>query len=547
MPKPKGLYEDEYLKKDRFSFGSNWQSFLNSFTPRRLAVAKKSLSDFLGGREQIKGKTFLDLGCGSGLFSLAAFELGASQVVSVDVDQYSVACAEALRKRAKKPLNWQIKTGSALNASFIKSLGQFDIVYSWGVLHHTGDMATAIKQASWLVKSDGCFYLAIYNHNGTNAHGSSTFWLRTKAVYNNSPAWVKYLMQLVYSAYLILGLTASGHNPWRYIKNYSSARGMSWHHDVQDWLGGYPYEYATPAELVASFAERGFTLTNSQLVSQTIGCNEYLFRPNLPAKQLDKVTVLMSVHNGAKSLDKSLQSVFDQTVKADVVCVNDASSDSTKEKLQAWQKKFGSRLTILTNKTNLGLTKSLNKGLAAIRTPYTARLDADDWWEPNKLELQLNFLTTNPDYGLVGCWYTNYAHHQRYPQRPLMDASSISRRLIGQNPFAHSAVMFRTPLVRQLGGYNSQVKYGQDYELWLRLEEKAKLFNLPLNLCHRSFTGGISIEKQREQMRSAVQTRLAYIRSRRLPPKSYLSIVEPWLISLVPPAVAAWRRRLADR
>jgi 2-polyprenyl-6-hydroxyphenyl methylase/3-demethylubiquinone-9 3-methyltransferase len=157
----KELYEDIYKRK--FSFGNNWKNFLNKLTDERINEAIVSLKNFLE-RDFLSGSIFIDIGCGSGLFSLAAKKMGAEKVVSVDVDEYSVSCAKYLKdKFYPGDESWEIKQGSALDKEFVSSLGKFDIVYSWGVLHHTGSMWEAIKNIESLMGENSVFYLAIYN------------------------------------------------------------------------------------------------------------------------------------------------------------------------------------------------------------------------------------------------------------------------------------------------------------------------------------------------------------------------------------------------
>jgi glycosyltransferase involved in cell wall biosynthesis/2-polyprenyl-3-methyl-5-hydroxy-6-metoxy-1,4-benzoquinol methylase len=539
----KVLYESEYTKERHFSFGRNWRDFLLSVTPRRIAIAEQSLTEFLGGSKALKGKTFIDIGCGSGLFSLAAYRLGA-RVTSVDVDDNSLMCAQALHQSEGKPKHWKIVRGSALDDELRNRFGRFDIVYSWGVLHHTGDMQHAIRNASELVNPDGQLYIALYNHSTSWMHGTSPFWHRVKEHYNASSALVKQCYVALYSVYLFVGLCMTLKNPFRYIAEYQTMRGMSWRHDILDWLGGHPYEYAEPAEVIAYLSELGFTLQKIHTVT-TIACNEYVFVRNKPMKKLPAITVLLSAYNSADTLDKTLQSVFDQTFRPHVVCVDDASTDATPEVLMRWRKKFGRSMHVITNKKNMGLTRSLNKGLKVATTPYVARIDADDWWDPRKLELQANFLVANPEYGVVGTWYTNYTHTKSIAYRPNVTDRQIRHALLYQNQFAHSCIVFDRRLIRKLGGYDATVKYGQDYELWMRCLPHTKFFNLPLNLCHRSFVGGISIEKQKDQMKYAIQTRLKYIRKYRLPLMSYRSIVEPALVWLTPRWLANAKRKIA--
>jgi len=275
------LYENSYNKKKHFSFGKNWQNFLKSLNSEKIENAKKSLVDFLGGEEKIKDKSFIDIGCGSGLFSLAAFKLGASEIISVDIDEFSISCTNHLKEKENNPSNWKITRGSALNENFLKSLGQFDIVYSWGVLHHSGNMYRSFENILFLMKPLGIFYLAIYNNNKNKwKEGTSNFWYKIKKIYNNSGIFTKKIILYFYTAYFILGLIANGKNPVSYIKNYKSNRGMNWYTDIIDWLGGYPYEYATPDEIINFFGKRNI-LCKRLLYRDNIGCSEYLFIKNI--------------------------------------------------------------------------------------------------------------------------------------------------------------------------------------------------------------------------------------------------------------------------
>src|SRR3989339_882349 len=143
----------------RFAFGKNWKRFVDyALDERRIEEAVKSLKEFMKISD-FNGKTFLDIGCGSGLFSYAAYKLGAKEVISFDIDIQSVKCCELLKSRENNPKNWKVIHGSILDKEFIKKLPRADIVYSWGVLHHTGKMWQAIENAAKLVKPGGCFYI----------------------------------------------------------------------------------------------------------------------------------------------------------------------------------------------------------------------------------------------------------------------------------------------------------------------------------------------------------------------------------------------------
>lgn len=253
-------------------------------------------------------------------------------------------------------------------------------------------------------------------------------------------------------------------------------------------------------------------------------------------------TVLISLYNAEKTLDRTFESLINQTRQDfQVIAINDASQDTSLEKLFGWQKRFGNeRFHIITNKENLGLTQSLNIGLNKITTPFTARIDSDDWWDSSKLAQQLSFLKAHPEYGIVG---TNYINHFATKEKPITlneSNSAIKKSIFKRNPFAHSAVLFRTELVRALGGYDNRIRYGQDYDLWLRLLPKTRFANLPAFLSHRSAIDTLSSQKQREQMLQCVRTQLKYLRLYQRSLLEYCFILEPLLIALTP----AWFRNL---
>nr|WP_255712869.1 class I SAM-dependent methyltransferase [Rhodopirellula sp. JC740] len=267
----------------RFAFGKNWASFLDQFDAERLQHATSSLKSLLQV-ESLTGKRFLDIGSGSGLFSLAAVSMGA-EVVSVDLDDDSVACTRELRERAVTEdlavaEQWQVQQGSALDAEWLTSLGTFDVVYSWGVLHHTGQMTAAIEATSSVVARGGQFAIAIYNDQG----GGSRRWLKMKQGYHRLPACLRpayvVLVAGCYELKFALARLARGRNPlpfadWRAKK---SDRGMNAWHDWVDWIGGLPFEVAKPEAIILPLREKGFVLDNLTTVGSGWGCNEYVFR-----------------------------------------------------------------------------------------------------------------------------------------------------------------------------------------------------------------------------------------------------------------------------
>ena len=271
-------FEAERKSGERFGFGDNWRNFLSLLDEDRITRAEDSLRHMLGVKD-LTGRSFLDIGSGSGLFSLAARRLGA-RVMSFDYDPGSVWCTRALRRRyCHGDADWQIERGSALDAEYLGSLGQFDVVYSWGVLHHTGDMWRALEQAERCVAPGGQLFVAIYNDQG----GASKRWLGVKRIYNRLPRWLRPLWAaLVYlpielrlfAVFLIRGKPL---DYFRRIANFHSPRGMSWWHDKLDWIGGYPFEVATPEALFEFSAAKGYRLTKLATRAGRHGCNELVF------------------------------------------------------------------------------------------------------------------------------------------------------------------------------------------------------------------------------------------------------------------------------
>ena len=176
-----GEHRKELESGSRFAFGSNWAGFLEILDDSRVAEAEISLTKALDS-ENFEGKLFMDVGCGSGLFSLAARRLGA-EVVSIDFDPDSVKCTNELKSRFyPDDTSWKVIEGSALDEEFLNKLPHADIVYSWGVLHHTGDLWRALGNVAKKTRHGGRIYIALYNDQGT----ASDLWLVIKKAYNLS-------------------------------------------------------------------------------------------------------------------------------------------------------------------------------------------------------------------------------------------------------------------------------------------------------------------------------------------------------------------------
>ncbi len=268
-----------------FSFGRNWQQFNAQYlTPERIQLVQKSLQSFLGVQD-LSGKTFLDIGAGSGIVSVAAHRLKAKEVISFDYDPQSVACNQMMREKEGSPANWHVSEGSILDDAFVATLPKADIVYSWGVLHHTGNMWKAMENALSLVKPGGCAYIAIYNKADGFAFypdgrfGPSSMWVIEKKIYSSLPWFVQNVIDFFLMGVLCILYVLTLRNPVTVIRGHKNhlSRGMSWRIDIKDWLGGYPYEYATVAEIFHFAKKRGFSLENLTCTNGLLN-NEFLLR-----------------------------------------------------------------------------------------------------------------------------------------------------------------------------------------------------------------------------------------------------------------------------
>ncbi len=270
-------HQQEVLQGERFEFGANWARFLTVLNEERIAMAQASLQRMLEV-EGLKGKTFLDIGSGSGLFSLAARRLGA-RVHSFDYDPQSVACTAELRRRYfPDDPNWTVEQGSVLDRAYLKGLGTFDVVYAWGVLHHTGALWQALDNVAPLVRRGGILYIAIYNYQ----RGMTPVWTWVKRTYNRLPPGLRWLVlgpaliRLWGPRTLYDLVRGKPFHTWRHYAEHS-LRGMSAWRDVVDWVGGYPFEAAKPEEVFDFFRAKGFTLTKLKTCGGGLGCNEFVF------------------------------------------------------------------------------------------------------------------------------------------------------------------------------------------------------------------------------------------------------------------------------
>ncbi|GAK49906.1 3-demethylubiquinone-9 3-methyltransferase [Candidatus Moduliflexus flocculans] len=258
------------MKTRQFAFGRNWQQYVEyALTPEKIEQARQAFRQLCDG-VAFQDRTFLDIGFGQGLALCLAHEMGA-KVLGIDIDNENVPSLQKTLTAFNFSCSPPYRIASILDDNLVEELrhrGEFDIVHSWGVLHHTGDMWQAICNAARLVKPDGVFILSIYNQ-----HWSSPLWRLIKWSYNHAPCVAQRLFVLLF--YPIIYLTkflVTGQNPKH------KQRGMDFFYDVVDWVGGYPYEYAS-AEAVCNFICRlGFDTVRVIPANIPTACNQFVFK-----------------------------------------------------------------------------------------------------------------------------------------------------------------------------------------------------------------------------------------------------------------------------
>ena len=266
-------------QKTHFAFGKNWLDYAEKIDEEKISHAMDDLRR-LSGQQRLDGKNFLDIGCGSGLHSLAALRLGASSVHGVDIDPDSVAAAKSTLARFAPGASFDFKVCSVFDMT-PGEFGSFDIVYSWGVLHHTGDMVRAITAATALVKPGGEFHLALYKK--TPFCG---MWKVIKRWYSRSGSQAQKRAMGVYVFLQRLIHRVKGSDFDAHVQDYGKRRGMNFYNDVHDWLGGYPYESISPEECrtllsgLGLTVEREFIQRGGRFLPGLMGsgCDEYAFR-----------------------------------------------------------------------------------------------------------------------------------------------------------------------------------------------------------------------------------------------------------------------------
>lgn len=257
----------------RYEFGKNWTRFVEkSANDERVDIAKQHILAFVG-RDNLEGVDFLDIGCGSGIHSLAAHRAGAARIHGFDYDGNSVSATNIMRRKAGEPQSWTVERGDVLDDKYVASLGKWNFVYSWGVLHHTGDVWRAIENASKTVAPDGIFYIALYSED---VQPDPQFWLDVKQKYNQA-SWFRRLLMEWWYVWVFIMQRKPGEvkQVATRIVQHRFTRGMSFFADIRDWLGGWPMEFTRDADVTAFLAARSFEQLN---IKTGEACTEFLFR-----------------------------------------------------------------------------------------------------------------------------------------------------------------------------------------------------------------------------------------------------------------------------
>ena len=267
-----------FKKNIRYDFGRNWNDFSQNISEEQIEYAENAIKNLI---PVIKGKTVIDIGCGSGLHALAFLRLGAKSITCIDYDENSIKTTSILLKRFyKNKKKYVVKQMDILSSDYLKNLSpnKFDIVYSWGVLHHTGQMFKAIDNTCNLVSENGHLAIALYIKTKF-----CRFWSFEKRLYSS----LNYLRLFIKIPFFVLLLTAyvfkKRHMPWTVLKNYKIERGMSFYYDIDDWLGGYPYESVSHKEIISFLSKKNFLCfkhfnTHNRFGLFGSGCGQWIFK-----------------------------------------------------------------------------------------------------------------------------------------------------------------------------------------------------------------------------------------------------------------------------
>jgi len=186
----------------------------------------------------------------------------------------------------------------------------------------------------------------------------------------------------------------------------------------------------------------------------------------------------MTVKNGEPYVKEAVESILEQTYKDfHFLILDNASTDNTRNIIKSYR---DPRFNLVELSSDIGQTNALNKGLAMIDTEYVARMDADDISLPHRFERQMAFLKKMPDVALLGTGARTIDEKGETLSRIVYPTThqDIVNFFSMRNPFMHSSVIFRLDAVREQGGYNSRIRYAQDFSLWIDMSKKNELANL---------------------------------------------------------------------
>lgn len=262
------------------------------------------------------------------------------------------------------------------------------------------------------------------------------------------------------------------------------------------------------------------------------------------------VSIILSVYNGEQYLEDCIQSVLAQSYKEfEFIIINDGSKDGSLSILRESEKK--DKRIIVVDKENSGLTKSLNIGVKKAQGDYITRIDADDLWTPNKLQVQVDFMDANPDILLSGS-RINFIDGlgNPLPDEKDLDAlndEEIRKVYLFKNPFCHSSVIFRSQVVNEIGAYNETFQFAQDYEYWYRIMKLGKVEVISEELVSRRISDDmIGISKNRNQRYNGLKTKIKVFADSPKSLKGILHVAKTFVGSIVPSNVAKVLRKLKN-